>query len=140
MSTLLNRIGDRLREARNKTGYTQAKIAAKLYIADRTYKFYELGRREIPISTALKFCEICAVAPEWLLLGNGVMDTINDVDIREKTIEALLDAMNAEITIKQKHIPAHQFAKQVSYIIRQSTEKNTSIEEEAKSLASIIIN
>lgn len=123
-----------MREVRLAADFSQAKTAARLSIADRTYKFYELGKREIPLSTALKFCAEFSLELKWLATGKGPKFSLQDDSFLEEAVAAVV------AVLQEKHLPlsAEKVAKQVGFVLRQSTEKGTSPLEEARALAEII--
>ena len=59
---------------RSQLGYPQSKVAAILGIADKSYKNYELEKRELPLSIAVKFCEEFDKNLMWLVYGSSVPD------------------------------------------------------------------
>ena len=67
MSTVLIGIGQRMLSVRSQLGYPQSKVAAILGIADKSYKNYELEKRELPLSIAVKFCEEFDKKLIWLV-------------------------------------------------------------------------
>lgn len=69
MSTEMHGIGLRMLSVRKGQGLTQAIVAAQLGISTKTYVFYEQERREIPASTAVKFCQLYREDINWLLTG-----------------------------------------------------------------------
>lgn len=52
------RIGDRLRELRVKTGFTQSQIAKMLNIDRSTYSYYEIGKTTPDLSTVVSLAKI----------------------------------------------------------------------------------
>lgn len=126
--------GQRLREVRLTRDYSQAKVAARLEIADRTYKFYELGKREMPISTALKFCSEFGVELKWLATGSGPKLLLEKGSLVEEAVLAVL------LTHQEKglSVPAEKIAKQVNYVMEQSSSKGTAPVDEARLLVDII--
>lgn len=62
--------GERLRQAREKAGYTSANQAAEaLGISRATYAQHENGLRGFPAARAERYARFFRVAPEWLLYG-----------------------------------------------------------------------
>jgi DNA-binding XRE family transcriptional regulator len=80
----------RLHEVRSRLGYPQSKVAAAIGIADRTYKNYEAGKRELPLLTALAFCEVFDVDLQWLLLGKPSLNEIRAKQLFEDSVLAVL--------------------------------------------------
>lgn len=64
---------ERLKEAREKSGYTSAKSAAEaMGIALATYIQHENGTRGYPASKAQRYAKFFRTSPEWLLYGKQV--------------------------------------------------------------------
>ena len=62
--------GERLRQAREKAGYTSAREAAlAMGVPYPTYSQHENGHRGYPASKAERYGRFYRVAPEWLLYG-----------------------------------------------------------------------
>lgn len=61
-------IGDRLRELRKKSGYTQIELAEAANIADRTYADIERGCVNMRLETLLKICDTLGIQPNDLLV------------------------------------------------------------------------
>jgi SOS-response transcriptional repressor LexA len=62
---------ERLREAREKSGWHSAKAAAEaMGVAVPTYIQHENGTRGIPAARAQRYARFFRVAPEWLLYGS----------------------------------------------------------------------
>lgn len=80
----------RLRILRGRTSLTQAAMAAKLGIGVRSYKFYELGLRPLPVSVALQICADLHVSLNWLLLGREEAATSAVLDLAETSAEAVM--------------------------------------------------
>lgn len=127
-------VGHRLREVRLTSDFSQAKTAARLGIADRTYKFYELGKREVPLSTAIKFCAEFSVELKWLATGTGPKHLLSEDSLVEEAIVAVISALD----LKGLKLGADRIAKQVGFVLKQTTEKGTSPMEEAEALAELI--
>lgn len=77
---------DRLKSARQKSGYETAKGAAEAMGATvSTYIQHESGLRGYPARTAARYGKFFRVGPEWLLYGRGVSDPV----IAEPVLQAL---------------------------------------------------
>lgn len=67
---------DRLRQAREKSGYSSAKSAAEaMGVPVATYVQHENGARGYPASRAQRYARFFRVTPEWLLYGSKNPDT-----------------------------------------------------------------
>jgi len=68
---------DRLKAARQKSGYETAKAAAEAMGATvSTYIQHESGLRGYPSKTAARYAKFFRVAPEWLLYGRGPSEPV----------------------------------------------------------------
>lgn len=77
---------DRLKAARQKSGYETAKAAAEAMGAVvSTYIQHESGVRGYPAKTAARYAKFFRVGPEWLLYGRGSSDPV----IAEPVLQAL---------------------------------------------------
>ena len=63
----MRKIGNKILELRRRTGLTQAEIAEKAGIADRTYADIERGNVNMRIETLLKICEALNATPDDIL-------------------------------------------------------------------------
>ncbi len=127
-------IGLRLLEIRKKHGFTQSVMAAKLDIADRTYKFYELGRRELPVATAVRFCQLFEVDIRWLLLGDGHPAELHLPSVVE---EAALAVLN-ECSDMEPPLSNKKIAQLTGYVAEQSVQKGNPASEEAAAVIRIM--
>jgi DNA-binding XRE family transcriptional regulator len=91
MSTDMHGVGLRMLSVRKEHGITQAVAAAQLNISTKTYIFYEQEKREIPTSTAVKFCDLFNVDIGWLLLGEATELSAELWDQIERSIRVVLD-------------------------------------------------
>jgi phage repressor protein C with HTH and peptisase S24 domain len=72
-SGIMNDAADRLKRAREKSGYSSAKAAAEaMGVSVPTYIQHENGTRGYPASKAERYARFFRVAPEWLLYGKSV--------------------------------------------------------------------
>jgi DNA-binding XRE family transcriptional regulator len=83
-------IGNRLLEIRSRLGYPQSKVAAALDIADRSYKNYEAGKRDLPLMTAISFCSTFSVDFQWLVFGQAGLSRENSQQVFEDSVIAVL--------------------------------------------------
>jgi SOS-response transcriptional repressor LexA len=66
---------DRLRQARERAGYSSASAAAEaLGVPVATYVQHENGNRGVPASRAERYARFFRVAPEWILYGKRGKD------------------------------------------------------------------
>lgn len=62
---------EKLKEARNKTGYTQKQVADELRIPRVNITNYETGRTQPDIETLCRLIDFYEVPSDWLL-GTGI--------------------------------------------------------------------
>ncbi len=128
MSTSNTAIASRLLEIRTKLNYPQSRVAAQLDIADRSYKNYELGKRDLPIHVALKFCELYEVDLNWLVYGKTA-DT-NEAILQR--VGETVEAISSHYMQNQDDYSPEKSYKVGAYIFKQSAEKGTKPKLEAK--------
>ncbi len=133
-------VGLRMREIRLQHNYSQSKVAAKLDINDRTYKFYELGKREVPLQIAMKFCKEFAIEIKWLASGLGPKKAEGNDSLTALAAEALLDALDIKVCVGGRAVSNNMLAKQIDFVLQQSLIKGTSPRAEAEALVSIIVS
>ena len=88
-------IGNKLYNIRKKLGLTQAEVAEKAGIADRTYADIERGDVNTRISTILKICKALNITPDEILTeenpnifkreGN-IFERLDDCTPKEKAV------------------------------------------------------
>lgn len=67
-------IGNRLYNIRKKIGMTQADVAEKAGISDRTYADIERGTANMRTETLLKICEALKITPDEVLTENDSLE------------------------------------------------------------------
>ena len=88
----LNTIGRNLYKVRKAKGLTQAEVAEKADLADRTYADIERGNTVMRIDTLLKICTALRITPNEILVDNSnieiaeqdIFDLIKDCSNNEK--------------------------------------------------------
>ena len=68
-------MGNRVKEARFKTGSTQEAFAATVGVSFRSWAAYERGERQIPNKQIDKIAKLLKVDAEWLLSGETALAT-----------------------------------------------------------------
>jgi len=119
---------------RSQLGYPQSKVAAILGIADKSYKNYELEKRELPLSVAVKFCEEFDKNLIWLVYGNSVPDSEQSAHLAGETAQAVFEYADAN----NRSFSSAEIQKFTRYIFEQSLSKGTSPQSEAKLFFSAI--
>jgi DNA-binding XRE family transcriptional regulator len=134
MSTALIGIGKRMLSIRIQRGYPQSKVAAILGIADKSYKNYELEKRELPLSVAVKFCEEFNQNLMWLVYGISVLDGEKSAQLAGDTAKAVFEHLDTN----EKSFSSTEIQKFTHYIFEQSLSKGTAPKSEAKLFFSAI--
>ena len=70
----LKTIGNRLMQIRKRSGLTQAEVAEKADLSDRTYADIERGTANMRIGTFLQICEALHITPNEVLLPEEFSD------------------------------------------------------------------
>jgi len=118
LSTDLSGIGLRLREIRKDNDLTQPVMAAAIDVSDRTYKYYEQEKREMPALAAVKISEAFAINLEWLLTGVGKAHKSNDPELAEACAIAVL----TENEGRQADLPIAKLGKIIGFVAAQSAQ------------------
>lgn len=77
-------IGNKLLVIRKKAGLTQAELAEKAGLSDRTYADIERGNVNMRIETFLRICQALNVTPNDILTEKNASDNRSSIDIHEK--------------------------------------------------------
>lgn len=91
MSSRLLGVGERLRQIRTRAGFTQRVMAEKLEIGERSYKFYETGKRDISAPVAVKFCNLFKLDLNWLLVGSELKTSGDALKLAAPATRAVLE-------------------------------------------------
>lgn len=87
----LHAIGNRLYKLRKLVGLTQAEVAEKAELSDRTYADIERGSTTMRVDSLLKICAALHVTP------NDILVTDEDIQVSEKDIaDAIRQCSNKE--------------------------------------------
>lgn len=78
----LNIIGNNLYKVRKAKGLTQAEVAEKAELSDRTYADIERGSVTMRIDSLLKICAALRITPNDILVDNNIKE-INEQDIAD---------------------------------------------------------
>jgi len=65
------KIGNKLLSFRKRMGLTQAEVAEKADVADRTYADIERGTVNMRIDTILKICQVLHITPDEILTDDS---------------------------------------------------------------------
>lgn len=80
----LHRIGNNLYKARKAKGFTQAEVAEKADLSDRTYADIERGSVTMRIDSLLKICTALHITP------NDILVVENDIKIAVQNIADII--------------------------------------------------
>ncbi|WP_341234481.1 helix-turn-helix transcriptional regulator [uncultured Sulfitobacter sp.] len=111
-------IGLRLREIRKNNDLTQPVMAAAIDVSDRTYKYYEQEKRELPALAAVKISEGFGVTLEWLLTGRGKVHKSDDPELAEASAIAVL----SEADRRGTNLPIAKLGKIIGFVAAQSAQ------------------
>ena len=84
-------IGDRIKEAREKVGYTQDEFCIKIDKSKRTLINYEKNESEPSVNIAIQIAKICNIDKVWLLTGDE--EKTQNIDYKTE-IKNNLDLLN----------------------------------------------
>ena len=85
----LTDVGNNLYKIRKSKGLTQAEVAEKAELSDRTYADIERGSTNMRIETFLKICEALNITP------NDVLVTESKTTVSEKDLASALNACSS---------------------------------------------
>lgn len=71
---MTEKIGKRIREYREKLGYTREQFAEKIEISVKFTADIELGKKGMSLDTLIKICETLSVSADYLIWGRGERD------------------------------------------------------------------
>ena len=78
-------IGNKLYTIRRQTGMTQAEVAEKANISDRTYADIERGTVNMRMETLLRICSVLHITPDEILTDNNASVTV----LRDELLQRL---------------------------------------------------
>ncbi len=85
-------IGSRLLSIRKRMGMTQAEVAEKAGLADRTYADIERGTVNMRLETILRICEVLHITPDEILTESSAVsmqqeelfERLNDCNAKDR--------------------------------------------------------
>ncbi len=77
-------IGNRLLSIRKRMGLTQAEVAGKAGLADRTYADIERGTVNMRIETILRICDALHITPDEILTENDIPVSALENELMER--------------------------------------------------------
>ena len=97
VNAMINRkeIGQRLRDAREKTGLSRDSVIAlpEISISRTTLQQWEIGQTEPSLEKLAKLAQLYKVSPQWLIFGEG-----------DSTAQAPAPATNPSLEAPAKHV------------------------------------
>ncbi len=80
----MQRIGNNLLQARKQLGLTQAQVAEKAGLSDRTYADIERGSTNMRAETLLHICQALQITPDYIFTDNELSLSIQQEEIIDK--------------------------------------------------------
>jgi len=87
----------KLRKARNNTGFTQIEVSRELKISRPTIAQYETGTREPDIETLGKLADFYGVSVDWLLGTAGEKKVNYDLDGKQRIKNGISSEMRIQV-------------------------------------------
>ena len=87
----LNTIGNNLLSVRKQLGMTQAEVAEKAGLSDRTYADIERGTVNMRLETLMRICQALHITPNDILTTPDHLESAQQADLR-----ARLDGCNSK--------------------------------------------
>lgn len=84
------RIGNNLLAARKRCGMTQAEVAERAGLSDRTYADIERGSVNMRTETALRICQVLGITPDEIFTETTTLPT------QQEEVLRLLDNCSAQ--------------------------------------------
>lgn len=85
-------LGQRIKEARQRSGYSQQQLASAVGVSDKTISAYEVGRVEPPLDTLDKLCTVTK-HPVAFFLG----DVQSNIEARLERIAKELEEIKTSL-------------------------------------------
>ncbi|WP_157132683.1 helix-turn-helix domain-containing protein [Novosphingobium nitrogenifigens] len=127
-------IGSRMASVRREFNLSQARAAAILEIAERSYKNYESEIRELPLSVARRFCERFEQDLLWLIEGQRQTAAERDIDLVGDTIEAVV----AESKVRGIRLTPAKARKIGRFVYANCFQKGTSPQDEVSTVFDLL--
>jgi len=105
----MEKLGDRLRIAREKSDLTQSQVAALLNIAKRTVQNHELGEHHPPDKTIKAYARAYGCSYTWLMTGQGeaikpfgeILDELEDTPTAHRDVLIRMRSKSADLVREQ---------------------------------------
>ena len=70
MENIAKEIGERLKKARTKSGYTQKEVTEKTKISQQSLSQYETGKSEMDYKSTIDLSDLYEISLDWLFNTN----------------------------------------------------------------------
>ncbi len=80
----MRKIGNKMLEFRKKVGLTQAELAEKAGLSDRTYADIERGNVNMRLETLLSICEALCITPDAILTEENATLQVSQEELAKK--------------------------------------------------------
>lgn len=77
-------IGNQLLSVRKRNGLTQAEVAERAGLSDRTYADIERGTVNMRVETMLKICTALHITPDEILSENSTTELIEEESLQKR--------------------------------------------------------
>lgn len=111
-------LSQRLLHLRKSLNKNQIPFAEELGVSQAAYKNYERGLTDVPLSLIRTICEKYKVSINWLVDGEGGMNTANTLEL----LEEAAFATRSFIIKYELSISPHKEAKLIRYLFEGMTE------------------
>lgn len=97
-------VGQRIKQARREAGLTQAELAGRLGITQRSVQLYESGD-VVPYRRLERIGAVCGRSSQWLLYGDAVLHDESSQALRERlhdrvrVLERQVEALRENVRI-----------------------------------------
>lgn len=113
-------IHNRLKEIRKKIGLNQIPFAKRIGASQSAYANYERGVTDLPIALAQVICDEFGVSANWLLMGQGNVETSVSDDILIESVTEMLEFVSKN----DLNIPNTDQAKLVRFLVQEKVSGN----------------
>ena len=100
----MHRVGNRLFEIRKKTGLTQAEVAEKAELSDRTYADIERGTTNMRTETLLRICGVLHITPDDLFVEAEAAPDSQQDDILKRLRECTLQERQTALRLVEVYL------------------------------------
>ena len=102
--------GENLKRARTSIGMTQAELARRTGITERSIYNYEKNSRAPKIDVVERFAQALGVQPESLMEGMGALAASSPQEKMERALRQAQDVFESELPARSKELFFEQIA------------------------------